>query len=247
MHRCLIRDERMAENSVVLLDHDEARHLRTVLRVKPGEPVELFNGRGLTRPAAVRRIGREGIELEAVGPGRQHPAPSCRLTLLACISKGSRMDWTVEKAVELGVMRIVPVISDRTIVRLGEGDADVKSARWLRVAVEAARQCGSVWLPQIDPPCSLAAAAANISLMSPVFVGALSPQARPLWAEMERLGEGQPDQAGWFVGPEGDFSPAELALLISSGARPVSLGRNVLRTDTAAIYGLCVLNCAWLR
>jgi 16S rRNA (uracil1498-N3)-methyltransferase len=245
MHRCLIQRDRLVDD-VVQLSHDEARHLQTVLRVKSGEKVELFDGCGVTRLAGIRRVDRAGVQLEALGACVKHAAPACRLTLFACISKGSRMDWTVEKAVELGVACLVPVVSERTIVRLDEGAALAKGGRWSRVASEAARQCGAVWLPEIEPPCTLAAAAARLPQQAPVFVAALSPQARPLRAVLAGCGPVPPLQAGWFVGPEGDFTPAELDSLIAAGAWPVSLGRNVLRTETAAVYGLCVLGCAWL-
>lgn len=245
MHRCLIQSERLADD-VVLLSHDAARHLQTVLRVKSGEKVELFDGRGVTRLAGIRRVDRAGVELEALGACVRHAAPACRLTLFACISKGSRMDWTVEKAVELGVARLVPVVSERTIVRVDEDSASVKGGRWARMAAEASRQCGAVWLPEIEPPCTLAAAAARLPQQAPVFVAALSPQARPLRVVLAGFGAAPPPQAGWFVGPEGDFTPEELDALIAAGAWPVSLGRNVLRTETAAVYGLCVLGCAWL-
>jgi 16S rRNA (uracil1498-N3)-methyltransferase len=246
MHRCLIQKDRLAAD-VVRLSHDEGRHLQAVLRVRVGEAVELFDGGGATRLAGVRQANRDGVELEARGPCVMHAPLACALTLFACVSKGTRMDWTVEKAVELGVSRLVPVLSERTIVRLDEGDADAKVGRWSRVAAEAARQCGAVWLPEIEAPCALSAAAVRLAQHAPVFVAALSPQARPLREALVAWGPGVPPRAGWFVGPEGDFTPGELDLLIGAGALPVSLGRNVLRTETAAVYGLCVLGCAWLQ
>lgn len=245
MHRCLIQSNRLASD-VVYLSRDEARHLQMVLRAKVGEIIELFDGHGVTRLVGIRQIHREGIILEAAGDCVTHAGPGCQLTLFACISKGSRMDWTVEKAVELGVSRLVPVISERTIVRLDADEAAAKIDRWSRVAAEAARQCGAVWLPEIETPCALAMLAAELSQQAPVFVAALIPQARPLRLAMEDFSGTKPLRAGWFVGPEGDFTPDELAVLIAAGARPVSLGRHVLRTETAAVYGLCVLGCAWL-
>jgi 16S rRNA (uracil1498-N3)-methyltransferase len=155
------------------------------------------------------------------------------------------MDWTVEKAVELGVSRIVPVISDRTIVRLDEEDGVAKAARWSRVAEEAARQCGAAWLPAITPPSSLKACLPALAETAPVFVAALTPAARPLREALSACA-GTPPLAGWFVGPEGDFTAAELDALIQAGAIPVSLGPQVLRAETACLYGLCALNCAWL-
>lgn len=228
-----------------MLGREEARHLQTVLRVRTGDRIELFDGRGKTRPAAVVSAEKHGLSLHAAAPVCEVPRSRCRLTLFACVSKGRRMDWTVEKAVELGVDRLVPVISGRTIVRLDGEDGDAKASRWTRVAEEAARQCGAVWLPEILTPVSFQACIPLLASSSPVFVAALSPAAQPLRTAVAGYGP-SPEQAGWFVGPEGDFTPAELDALLSAGAVPVSLGRQVLRTETACLYGLCVLNCAWL-
>lgn len=244
MHRCLITTDLLLAD-VCSLGRDEARHLQTVLRVKPGDRITLFDGHGRTRLAAVAATDRRGIELRPEGPPQTHPRADCSLVLFACISKGKRMDWTVEKAVELGVSRIVPVISDRTIVRLDADESDAKADRWMRVAEEAARQCGAVWLPEIAQPITLRACLPLLAEASPVFVAALTPAARPLRDALAAF-PSPPPQTGWFVGPEGDFTPAELDALLAAQAIPVSLGCNVLRAETACLYGLCALNCAWL-
>lgn len=244
MHRCLVKPEELLADALTL-GRDEARHLQTVLRVKPGERVTLFDGRGRTRATTITAVEKSGLSLTAAEPPLSHPRPACALTLFACVSKGKRMDWTVEKSVELGVARVVPVISDRTIVRLDADDSEAKADRWLRVAEEAARQCGSAWLPEIAAPLSFKACLPLVTRSSPVFVAALTPAAKPLREALAAYAE-PPPLAGWFVGPEGDFTPAELDALLATGAVPVSLGQQVLRAETACLYGLCALNCAWL-
>ena len=244
MHRCLVKTEELLADAFSL-GKEAARHLQTVLRVRPGDRVELFDGQGRTRAAAVLSADKHGLSLSAAEPVREHPSHACAITLFACVSKGSRMDWTVEKAVELGVFRIVPVISDRTIVRLDAEEGVAKAARWSRVAEEAARQCGATWLPTVIPPVSFKACLPIVSQAAPVFVAALTPAARPLREALAACGK-PPPLAGWFVGPEGDFTTAELDALIRAGAIPVSLGPQVLRAETASLYGLCALNCAWL-
>lgn len=267
MHRHFLETARL-QSPTLTLGKDEARHLQTVLRVREGDEVELFDGRGLTALARVAAADRHGVRLEWSAPPTRHAQPACAITLFACVSKGKRMDWTVEKAVELGVRRIVPVISDRTIVRLDEADAEGKTGRWTRVAIEAARQSQAVWLPEISAPLALAATAPLLPASAPVFVAALTSDARPLrdvLAERRAGGNsskdnelcasaplrgktaaGTPATAGWFVGPEGDFTPDELRLLCKHGTIPVSLGRQVLRAETAALWGLCVLGAEWL-
>ena len=250
MHRHYIESSRLLASSLTLM-REEARHLQTVLRVTDGETVELFDGRGQTAVARVVEAGRTGLRLERLAPPVCHEPRACQIVLFACISKGKRMDWTIEKGVELGVSRIVPVISDRTIVRLDEEDAGEKVSRWTRVAVEACRQSGAVWLPVIDTPLPLTETGPLVRACAPVFVAALVPEARSMrqvLADLRALqgGPGAPRTAGWFVGPEGDFTPGELQLLLASGALPVSLGSQVLRAETAAIWGLCVLGAEWL-
>ena len=244
MHRCLVTPDQLFADACTL-GRDEARHLQTVLRVKPGDRVTLFDGQGRTRIAVIATVEKHGLSLTAEAPAQEHPRPACKLTLFACVSKGKRMDWTVEKAVELGVAHIVPVISDRTIVRLDAEDGDAKADRWLRVAEEAARQCGAAWLPERSAPVPFKACRSLGAHVAPVFVAALSPAAKPLREALASHAT-PPPLARWFVGPEGDFTPEELDALLAAGAIPVSLGQQVLRAETACLYGLCALNCAWL-
>ena len=251
MHRHLVTPEALLADTCEL-GKEEARHLQTVLRVKQGDEIQLFDGQGRTRQAVVKELTKHALTLSNIAPAVLHAKPSCALTLFACVSKGKHMDWTIEKAVELGVARIVPVVSARTIVRIESEDRDAKKDRWMRIAEEAARQCGSAWLPEILAPCSLVESLALVKTTTPTFVAALTPDAKPLreclaQGGQEDKGSGfRAAQAGWFVGPEGDFTPEELVQLQAAGAIPVSLGKNVLRTETACLYGLSCLNSAWL-
>ncbi len=237
MHRLLADSALLASESPSLPRH-AARHLK-VLRVKPGEKVELFDGSGRTRLYSVSGTGA----LLASGPVAVHPRRSCRVTLFACVTKGSRWDWTVEKATELGVSRIVPVISERTIVRLDGAERAAKAERWRRVAEDAARQSDAVWLPEVVEPVSFAESLPLVSECSACFVGALaSPPPRPMMSAVLDALRG-PGSYAVYVGPEGDFTPAELESLLRL-AVPVSLGPTVLRAETAAIYACAVLAAA---
>lgn len=241
MHRHLITSDALLADTYVL-GKEEARHLQTVLRVKPGDTIQLFDGQGHTRITTVTAVEKNSLSLKSVDPVVSHPKAPCAITLFVCISKGKHMDWTLEKAVELGVARIVPVISDRTIVRVDADDREAKADRWMRIAEEAARQCGRAWLPEIMTPRSFKESLALVQQTTPTFVAALTPNAKPLRDALQTT----PQQAGWFVGPEGDFTPDELQRLLDAGAIPVSLGPLVLRAETACLYGLCALNCAWM-
>ena len=245
MHRLLVPSEQLASDSPVL-PKEAANHLK-VLRPKDGEEIELFDGSGKSRRFSVVGGGKN-FRLAALSPVCTAPRASRSLTLFACVTKGSRWDWTIEKATELGVTRIVPVISARTIVRIGLGEREAKRARWIRIAEDAARQSDAKWIPEIHEPVSFAESLPLVRETT-CFVGALTnPPPRPM-VEAVRSSCGRPGDASLpdfprsfavYVGPEGDFSPEELAALIET-ATPVSFGSTILRAETAAIYGVSVL------
>jgi 16S rRNA (uracil1498-N3)-methyltransferase len=247
MHRCFVTDLSQACVTGLVLERDESHHLRNVLRVRCGDKIELFDGKGSTAVGLVGRITNHTIVFEELSEVSKHCRPLCALTLFVCVCKGARMEWLIEKAVELSVVRIVPVVSARTIVRLPTDGKEInKCSRWQHIATEALRQCGGVWMPVIDPPSDIKKAAGEIQNISPTFVAALSPSAIALRKVLNTYEHGSIKKAGWFVGPEGDFTPEELELLAGAGAIPVSLGKNILRAETAAIYGLAILNNMFL-
>lgn len=234
MHRLLVDSASLGDVSPAL-PRGAARHLR-VLRLERGEPVELFDGRG-----SARTYGWNGGALSALGETRTSPRPASSLTLFACMTKGSRWDWTIEKATELGVTRIVPVISGRTIVRIPNGERAAKRARWLRVAEDAARQSDAIWLPEI---CEAVDFAESLAMVrdTDCFVGALAePEPPPIAAAVrEHLDRAAgPVSVSVYVGPEGDFTPDELSALLEI-ATPTSFGPTILRAETAAIFAVSV-------
>lgn len=235
MHRLLVGREALAQDAVIL-PKDAAHHLK-VLRPKAGEEIELFDGAGATR---VYRW--DGSGLVAARAAVHHPRAAMALTLFACVTKGSRWDWTIEKSVELGVSRIVPVISDRCIVRLEAREREAKAERWRRIAEDAARQSDAVWLPEILAAVDFPAALELVRTCGRVFVGALTePPPPPLLTAVTQSSGLR--SAGLFVGPEGDFTPEELGALLAC-AEPTSFGPTILRAETAAIFGLSVLAAA---
>ena len=254
MHRLLVPSEQLASDSPVL-PKEAANHLK-VLRPKDGEEIELFDGSGKSRRFSVEGGGKN-FRLAALSPVCTAPRASRSLTLFACVTKGSRWDWTIEKATELGVTRIVPVVSARTIVRIGADEREAKRARWIRIAEDAARQSDAKWIPEIHEPVSFAESLPLVRETT-CFVGALTnPPPQPLLKALIDLQQAAipapvphspfpiphspfPDSLSIYVGPEGDFSPEELAALIEI-ATPVSFGSTILRAETAAIYGVSVL------
>ena len=242
MHRLQVTPEALGSESIAL-SGASAQHLK-VLRPKPGELVELFDGEGCAR---VYSCGATASSpLSAAGDIMRFPKPACGITLFACITKGSRWDWTIEKATELGVSRIVPVISDRCIVRIARSDRSAKRERWVRIAEDAARQSDAKWLPEISEAVDFRD---SIPLVKECvcFVGALmEPRPEPIFDAVSRLklkGNGCSRQFALYVGPEGDFTADELNELLDV-AIPASFGPTVLRAETAAIFGVSVLSAA---
>ena len=238
MHRLLVDSASLGDDSPAL-PREAARHLR-VLRLGRGESVELFDGKG-----SARTYGWNGAALSALGGIRTSPRPASSLTLFACITKGSRWDWTVEKATELGATRIVPVISARTIVRIPKGERTAKRARWLRIAEDAARQSDAIWLPEICEAVDFTDSLAMVR-ETDCFVGALTePEPPPIAVAMREHLDRAADPVGIsvYVGPEGDFTPGELSSLLEI-ATPTSFGPTILRAETAAIFAVSVAAAA---
>src|SRR6059058_1833965 len=150
MHRFYIAPENWNPDALILRDA-EAHHARDVLRLKSGDRVVVFNGRGREITADIVDLAKNEIRLRKLHEA-QTPPLRCRITLGQAIPKGKNMDLIVQKAVEIGAAEIVPLISDRTIVRLSDDDAEQKRVKWQAIAIEAAKQCGQNWLPQVQRP-----------------------------------------------------------------------------------------------
>ncbi len=241
MHRCFLSPERW-QDGVLIPGKDEAHHLRDVLRVTCGDVVALFDGAGRRVEARVLTLTSQEVDLEPVGTIETIPRTEPLISLLQAIPKGARMDTVVEKGTELGMDRLVPVITDRTITRLDDAKGRKRCDRWARVAHGAARQCGVCWIPEIAPVQSLTDALAARPENDVLLVGALSGDPRPMAEVVDQLAANRPASVSLLIGPEGDLTPAEMDAATVAGAIGVNMGPLVLRTDTAALFGLSVLS-----
>jgi 16S rRNA (uracil1498-N3)-methyltransferase len=207
------------------------RHLARVLRVRPGTTVTLFDGDGGEVEAEVVRVGRSETLLSLGGERRARAASPAPITLLTAVPRGGRMDVLVQKTTELGVARIVPVLTERSVARPDAG----KRPRWEKIAGEAARQCGRADVPAIDAPAELEAVLVLPSL----------PQRRVALYENEpgrslRSLLTEPAPTALLVGPEGGFTSAEVAAARAAGFITVGLGPRILRVETAAIVAVAL-------
>lgn len=223
----------------------EAHHARNVLRFAPGDKAVLFNGRGREITAEVTDVGARDVSLRALHEAATAPL-RCRITLGQAIPKGKNMDLIVQKAVEIGASEIVPIMSDRTVVRLDAKEAAQKQAKWQTIAIEAAKQCGQNWLPQVQTPRAVLDFLREQPQTDLRLIGSLQSDAlhlKEILAEFLTSSGGQrPASVLMMIGPEGDFTPAELNLARANGCRPITLGPVILRVETAAIYCLSVLS-----
>lgn len=226
-----------AKADEVQLAPEESHHAVRVLRLEVGDAVTLLDGAGVEARGEVLAADKRAVRVR-VRERIVHPALPCAVTLLQALPKGRLMDSIVEKATELGAARIVPLLTEHTISRPDEDSAASKLDKWRTTALEAVKQCGNPWLPRIEPPVRLADFLRRNERFDLALVASLHPGARPLRAvfeEFQARENRRPATASVWVGPEGDFSPQEIAALVSAGVQPITLGPLVLRCDTAAV------------
>lgn len=239
-HRFYLPADRWNPERLVL-EGEEAHHCAEVMRCREGERIVVFNGAGAEAEAEIASASKGRVELRTKLLSST-PRPSVSLTLAQAVPKGKNMDLIVQKATELGATRIVPLLSERTVVQVESREMERKREKWRRVAVEACKQCGQNWIPEIDAPTRVEPFVRQAR--DPLrLVAAIGPESRPLKAILaarSEEGEPPPAAAALMIGPEGDFTPAELSAALSHGFLALSLGPIILRSETAAIYALSI-------
>jgi 16S rRNA (uracil1498-N3)-methyltransferase len=230
--------------SALTLRGAEARHAHHVLRLARGERVVVLDGNGREHLCEVAGLAPHTVSL-LVRQTNLLPKPPWRLTLIQAVTKAKSMELIVQKATELGACRIVPILSARSVPQLPEETAARKVEKWRAIAVAALKQCGSPWLPQIETPQTPAAYLARHEAFELTLLASLQPGSRhprDYFLAYAAEHHQRPASVAVWVGPEGDFTPAELHAIKSAGALPITLGPLVLRSETAALYCLSVLS-----
>ena len=233
-----------AEPAELTLSTDESHHLVTVNRARAGDTVVAFDGRGTEWICELTVEKKNAAVLRVRFRQKAKPLPY-EITLGQALPKGPSMDAIVRKATELGAARIVPLESERTQVHLDGGRSDKKIDKWQTAALEAAKQCGNPFLPEIAPVQRAtafmeAAQGYDLKLIASLQAGAKS--LRTVLANFSATNGRAPKKVLWLVGPEGDFTPAEMSTAKSCGFEAITLGPLVLRCETAAVYALGVLS-----
>ena len=243
MHRFYIPPRDCAGNRL-RLEGREAHHALNVLRLRHGETVTVLDGVGHEFLCEVENPTRQVVTLLVRNQNFIPPLP-CQITLIQALPKGKIMDSIVQKAVELGAQRVIPILAERVVSQLDEDGAEGKREKWQQVAIEAIKQSGAAWLPKVEAPLSVEPFLARREPFDLLLVGSLQKERqhpRECLRDYHAKHGTPPKNIGIWVGPEGDFTREELAAIQAAGAKPISLGRLVLRVETAAIYCLSILN-----
>ena len=223
------------------LPEAQTHHVMHVLRLAVGDAVTLFDGRGIEYPAKILHIGKRHAVVRVAGGhqvDRESPLP---IILAQGVSSGERMDYTIQKAVELGVIRIQPITSQRSVVRLKDERAEKRVAHWQHVVIAACEQCGRNFVPEVAPLLSFRDWLAQLPADDTSARWMLSPHAERRLAEIARPATG----VILLTGPEGGFDGDEVQLAQERGFVALKLGPRVLRTETAALTALAVLQLKW--
>lgn len=218
------------------LPEASAHYISRVLRMQPGDPLQLFDGRGLEFPGVIVECSKKSVtvELDSGQPGL--PESPLKVHLGQVLSRGERMDWAIQKATELGVSEITPLFSERCEVRLNDERAQKRLEHWQQIAISACEQSGRSKVPLIHPPLPVSqwqsAVEADLKLV-------LHPVASPL------ASHAPPQRLALLIGPEGGLSDAEVAAATEAGFHAACFGPRVLRTETAPVVALSLAQYLW--
>lgn len=239
LHRFFVREHAADGSGRLSLSDADVHHALDVLRLAPGHRIVCVDPNGLALEVRITKTEGGVIEGDAVGVVDAAPVP--RVWLVQGLAKGEKMDAVVRQATELGVERIVPLASSRSVVRLDAGKAEAKRARWQRVAAEAAKQSQRTHVPEVAPVADMAALASELGAVALVLVAWEDAKSAPsVRRAIEEAGLAEGDAVAVVVGPEGGFSPDEVATLVDAGAKTVWLGPTTLRTETAGVVAVAL-------
>lgn len=225
--------------SFVSLSPDESRHLCGSLRASNGDNLKIFDLSGNFADATIQEPSQKKCILKITSP-KQKIKNNYSLTLAQCLPKGKTFDDLIPTCVQIGVSRIIPIISSRSQVKISTEDSQKKLIKWNNYLIEAIKQSSNFFPLQIDYPTSLQKFFENSHQFSKKFVASLEPNSTPLLLSIQQNLNHQ-DSPCILIGPEGDLSPQEYSQSKNYNFLPVSLGKNIMKSDTAAIYSISIL------
>jgi 16S rRNA (uracil1498-N3)-methyltransferase len=237
MHRFLVAPELLAA-SVVSLGAAESHHAAVVLRVTVGEKVTLLDGQGTLVSGTVASVSKREVHVTVTSRDRARPRRG-EVVLAVAVTKAKAWDSMLQKATELDVAGIVPLLTRHCVVKVDPAERGKRRDDWQAAVAEATKQCGTPWMPQVGLPRTLAQWLAEPRCQSVGLVAALAPGTREIGEVLEAHPEAR--HVTIVIGPEGDFDAPELESLLKAGYAPVTLGPTILRADTAAVTAAAVV------
>ena len=232
--------DRHRTGEILTLSESQAHYAITVLRLGPGDPVELFDGRGVLARTTLVEIDPPRVRIETITRTERGESPLSTV-LFQAIPKGKRWDTILEKSTELGVEAIVPLQTERTVVKVSAPRAGGKQERWEKITAAAARQCGRSRIPEISAPRSLKEALEAYPDLMHLVAHTGGAGRRSLSEAFASRADHSEGSIGVWIGPEGGFTSQEVQLLEAAGAIPFHLGSRILRADTAGLTALSIL------
>ncbi len=236
MHRFISPNANLHTKYLTITDAKEIHHLTNVLRLQKENEIVIFNGRGDEALAKIENLNPKSVCITIISSVKESTSSRITLTLACAIPKKAKFETIIEKCTELGVDRIIPVITQRTEIRLSKEKQEKKHTRYQTVAVNAAKQCQRNFLPEVLVPTSFKDILKNLLASDAAFIPCLSGERKNL-IDAFSLNPKQ-NNVIFFIGPEGDFTQKELQDALSAGCIPVTLGPHVLKVDTAAISAI---------
>jgi len=240
MSRFFVSPENIDLNSeIITITGEDVRHIGSVLRAVPGDVLELSDGSGTDYKAVIEQIGKDCVLTKITGAGPNRTEPPISLTLFQGIPKADKMEYIIQKCIELGVKRIVPVMTARTVVKFSNSkDAALKTVRWRRIALEAAKQCDRGIIPAVEDPVRLEKAlemGGECGLKLIPYEEERNGSLKELLRQYGGAAQTNNGGIGIIIGPEGGFEAEEVEMAARSGFQSVTLGPRILRTETAGL------------
>lgn len=235
----LFCDFPLAIGENIELPKDAARHIM-VLRLSAGDTLTLFNGLGGEYQARITRIDRQRVTTEIVSHSSREAELPYRITLAQGIPEATKMNWIIEKSVELGVSDIIPLAAQRSVVRLDKDRAEKRLSRWQAIAISAAQQCGRNRLPHIASPVGTGEYLRQTTPSPRILFSPRATETLSEWARHQK-----PQNITLLIGPEGGFSPEEENMAEQQGVTFLSMGPRILRTETAGLAVVAAINALW--
>ena len=214
---------------------DDARHIAGALRMAPGEPLTLCDGAGQDYLCRIESLARDAVTLRVERSEKSIGESSLSATLYMGLPKADKLELVIQKSVELGAVRIVPTVTARSIARIDPRDSEKKTARWQKIAAEAAGQSGRGIIPTVEPPITLRAALPRLARENVLlcYEGGGAP--------LGDLVSPADESVSLLIGPEGGFAPEEVEAVVAGGGRLATLGTRILRCETAPLAALAIL------